>query len=121
MANEVADMKYGEFSPANVEAYVRFVASSPAGGKQKADALLNQLIATRFQLYAIEVQDNMVPGMGTAGVRSLSYGLKADITKYVAFQKNPNFHWTMRSSGGFCNRSYYESRPYLAGVSFSSY
>jgi hypothetical protein len=64
------------------------VAASSAGGRDKAAALSQQLIATRFDLYAIELQNELRPGMGTAGVKVLSERLKSDIEAYLAFQKS---------------------------------
>ena len=86
-ANEVRDLKHKEFTPKEVKAYIKTVAESPAGGMEKAAALSQQLIATRFQLYAIEIQNQMGPGMGSAEIKSLSQGLETDIKAYLEFQK----------------------------------
>lgn len=75
--DEVKDLKNKEFLPREVARYVLTVMR--VAGKPKAAALLEQLIVTRFDLYTIELQNELRPGMGTQGIKALSERLNSDI------------------------------------------
>lgn len=56
-ANKVAGMQEDHFSAAKVKNFVSTVFTNDAGGPQKAGELLEALIATRWELYAIQLMD----------------------------------------------------------------
>lgn len=57
LAARVNGMESDHFTPANVRSYVNTVNRDPAGGYEKARKLLDTLIATRFELYGIQLMD----------------------------------------------------------------
>lgn len=74
--------------PSDVEAYCRFVDThaSDNAGTVKAAFGYNEMLAARFEIYAIMMQAALArPGDHTYAIESLTSDLQRDVDGYVSF------------------------------------